>query len=118
MFWCFQKNEYFWGYEYFVAILRGYHISGLYLRVTSMTVTVAVTKALIRLRERPVPLLFFEISRIHVMLKPRHPCVVLAAHLYLEINTGAPGVWGRRAILFSGSWAVLVIISGFREANS
>ena len=33
-----------------------------------------ITKALIRLRERPVPLLFFEISRIeaHVMLKLRH----------------------------------------------
>ena len=28
------------------------------------------------------------------MLKPRHPCLCLAARLYLEINTGDPGVWG------------------------
>ena len=28
------------------------------------------------------------------MLKPRHPCFCLAARLYLEINTGAPEVWG------------------------
>ena len=56
-------------------------------------------------RKRPVPLLFFEISRIeaHVMLKPRHPCFCLAARLYLEINTRAPGglgELGRRVIYF------------------
>ena len=28
------------------------------------------------------------------MLKPRHPCFCFAARSYLEINTGAPGVWG------------------------
>ena len=28
------------------------------------------------------------------MLKPSHPCFCLAARLYLEMNTGAPGVWG------------------------
>ena len=28
------------------------------------------------------------------MLKPRHPCLCLAARLYLEINTGDPWVWG------------------------
>ena len=58
--------------------------------------------------ERPVPLLFLEISRIeaHVMLKPSHPCFCLAARLYLEINTVAPrglGELGRRAIYFHGA---------------
>ena len=28
------------------------------------------------------------------MFKPRHPCFCLVARLYLEINTGAPGVGG------------------------
>ena len=48
------------------------------------------------------------------MLKPRHPCFCLAVRLYLETNTGAPGVWGagEKGYLFSGSWAALVIISG------
>ena len=36
MFWGFQRNEYFWGYEDFVDILGVYHIIGLYLRVISM----------------------------------------------------------------------------------
>ena len=36
MFWGFQKNEYFWGYEDFVDIFGVYHIIGLYLRVISM----------------------------------------------------------------------------------
>ena len=37
------------------------------------------------------------------MLKPRHPCFCLAARLYLEINTGAPGVcgsWGEGLCIF------------------
>ena len=65
--------------------------------------------ALIRLRKRPVPLLFFEISRIeaHVILKARYPCFCLAARLYLEINTGLPGVWGvgEKGYIFSRTWA-------------
>ena len=36
MFWGFQRNEYFLGYEDFVNILGVYHIIGLYLRVISM----------------------------------------------------------------------------------
>ena len=36
MFWGFQRNEYFCGYEDFVDILGGYHIVGLYLRVIFM----------------------------------------------------------------------------------
>ena len=36
MFWCFQKNEYFLGYEDFVDILGVYHIIGLYLRVLGL----------------------------------------------------------------------------------
>ena len=36
MFWVFQRNEYFWGYEDFVDILGVYHIIGLYLRVISI----------------------------------------------------------------------------------
>ena len=36
MFWGFQRNEYFWGYEDFVDIFGVYHIIGLYLRVISM----------------------------------------------------------------------------------
>ena len=29
-----------------------------------------------------------------MILKARYPCFCLAARLYLEINTGLPGVWG------------------------
>ena len=36
MFWGFQRNEYFWGYEDFMDIFGVYHIIGLYLRVISM----------------------------------------------------------------------------------
>ena len=36
MFWGFQRNEYFWGYDDFVDILGVYHIIKLYLRVISM----------------------------------------------------------------------------------
>ena len=36
MFWGFQRNEYFWGYEDYVDILGVNHIIGLYLRVNSM----------------------------------------------------------------------------------
>ena len=48
------------------------------------------------------------------MLKLMHPCFCLAARLYLEISTRAPGVWGagEKGCIFSGSWAALVIISG------
>ena len=48
------------------------------------------------------------------MLKPSHPCFCLAARLYLEINTGPPGVWGagEKGYIFSGSWDALVIILG------
>ena len=40
LFLCFQKNEYFWGYEDFVDIFWGHHKIGLYLgghfRVSSL----------------------------------------------------------------------------------
>ena len=38
------------------------------------------------------------------MLKPSHPCFCLAARLYLEINTGPPGVWswGEGLYIFRG----------------
>ena len=42
MFLEFQRNEYFWGYADFVAILGVYHIIGLYLRVISMHFRVKV----------------------------------------------------------------------------
>ena len=32
----FQKNQYFWGYEYFVGFFGGRHKIGLYLGVISM----------------------------------------------------------------------------------
>ena len=36
MFWGFQKNKYFLGYEDFLDIILGHHKIGLYLRVISM----------------------------------------------------------------------------------
>ena len=42
MFWGFQRNVYFWGYEDFVDILGVYHIIGLYFRVISMHYRVKV----------------------------------------------------------------------------
>ena len=36
MFWGFQRNEYFWGYEDLWITWGGYHIVGLYLSVIFM----------------------------------------------------------------------------------
>ena len=36
IFWGFQKNEYFWGYEDFVDIFWGHYKIGLYLGVISI----------------------------------------------------------------------------------